>query len=56
MDRVAYYCAIAVVLLTHVYIILQGGMPIEQSVMHAYLNLGAGLVIVYYFYMNRSLV
>ena len=53
MYEYMYYIAMAVIILTHLYIIARGGMPESESVAHAYINLVAAAAIAYYFYSHK---
>ncbi len=49
----SYYIGIAVIFLTHIWIIVKGGMPMNNSVPHSIINLIAGFMIAIWF-MNLS--
>lgn len=48
-----YYIGIAIVFLTHIYMLVKPGMNMQQMKMHAIINIVAALFIAYYF-MNRE--
>jgi len=48
---ISYYIGIAVVFLSHIYILLNN--PSDASMYHSYANIFAGLLIAYYF-MNKE--
>ena len=54
MSDIAYYVGILIVLLTHVWIIVKGGMPESMSVGHSYLNLAAAFLIAFNFVQMKS--
>lgn len=57
MFALSGYCiGILIIIITHVMIIENKGMKQEYSVTHAWLNLGAGFLIINYFmstYLNK---
>lgn len=48
-----YYLGIAIILLTHIYMLVKPKMDAKEMRMHAIINLIAVLFIAYYF-MNRE--
>jgi hypothetical protein len=55
-SEIAYYVGITIVLLTHFYILWKGGMPQSQSIQHAYINLAAAFLIIFYFVSNKGYI
>lgn len=48
-----YYLGIAIVFITHIYMLMKPSMNMKQMQMHAIINLVAALFIAYYF-MNKE--
>lgn len=56
LTDIAYYIGIIIVFITHIWIIIQGGIPSSQTVPHAYINLAAAFMIAYYFVTTRGYI